>query len=109
MASGSSITEYERWHLLPRAFWLPPHGRGNGLDATGWAPIADLPAQLEAGVLDALRAAGVAGYASAPGGRSAATGGQVVRLWVDSMRYRTAEDVLRVKLAGRDPSATPGR
>lgn len=89
--TGSASSEYERWHMLPRAYWLPPHGHGNGLDASGWAPIADVPATLESQLLRAFQAANVAAYAAMarPGW---------LRLWVDSMRYGSAEDVLRHEL-----------
>jgi hypothetical protein len=89
--SAASMSEYQHWNLLPRAYWLPPHGHGNGCDATGWAPLADVPAALEVRLLRAFRAAGVAAYAATvPSGE--------LRVWVDSMRYGTAEDVLRHEL-----------
>lgn len=94
--TGSLSSEYERWHLQTHAFWLPPHGRGNGLDATGWAPIADVDESREATLLAALRTARIAAYA----GR--VRSGQV-RFWVDSMRYSTAEDVLRHELSADAP------
>jgi hypothetical protein len=80
---------------VPRAYWLPPHGHGNGLDAPFWAPIADVPAKDVEALLDALREAGVPGYAAEvgpPGPR------RRVRIWVASLRYSTAEDALRTAL-----------
>jgi hypothetical protein len=91
MMGSSPAQDYERWHMSPRAFWLPPHGHGNGLQATGWAPLADVPAALEIPLLKAFRIAGVGAYAANVTRDS-------VRLWVDSMRYGTAEDVLRHEL-----------
>lgn len=100
--AGSPVTEYELWHMLPRAYWLPPNGHGNGLDATGWAPLADVPDALSDQLLDVLRAAGVAGYVAATGGCRARIGQRrVVRVWADAMRYATAEDVVRKVLSSR--------
>ncbi|MFC7867000.1 hypothetical protein ACFU5B_24685 [Streptomyces murinus] len=80
--------------------WLPPGGRGNGLRATSWAPIADLPARHVDTVLDALRDASIPAHAApaprpvrplAPGGRAP---GAVWRLRVGSTSYAKAENVL---------------
>jgi hypothetical protein len=80
---------------LARAYWLPPHGHGNGLDAPAWAPIADVPPDDVEALLAALRVAGVPGYAAGvgpPGKRRS------YRLWVASLRYSAAEEVLRTTL-----------
>lgn len=85
--SGASYARYLRRASTTRAFWLPPNGLGNGLDARSWAVIADVPAHATGGILGALRPAGVPAFGSdvRPG---------VVRLWVDPLRYATAEDVI---------------
>lgn len=77
---------------IPRAYWLPPHGHGNGLDAAAWAPIADVATQDVEFLLDALRDADVPGYAAevGPPGRR-----RRCRIWVASRRYSSAEDALR--------------
>ncbi|WP_018549435.1 hypothetical protein [Streptomyces sp. LaPpAH-108] len=81
--------------------WLPPGGRDNGLRATAWAPIADLPARHVDTVLDALRQADVAAHAApaprpvrvvTPDRRRAAE--PVWRLRVGSTSYARAEDIL---------------
>lgn len=69
---------------LARAYWLPPHGHGNGLDAPAWAPIADIPPEDVEVLLATLRVASVPGYAAGvgpPGKRRS------YRLWVASLRY----------------------
>jgi hypothetical protein len=95
-AAGASPTSRPPSHgPVPRAYWLPPHGRGNGLDARAWAPIADVPARDVEFLLDALRDADVPGYAAKvgpPGLR------RQCRIWVASLRYSTAEDALREAL-----------
>lgn len=75
--------------------WLPPGGRGNGLDAAAWAPILDLTAHLAVRVLDALAENGVPGYA-APRSRT----GPRWRLWVATSAYSRRQDVLIAQLPG---------
>lgn len=87
-------------------FWLPPHGFGNGRSATAWAELADLDEYEIATVLFDLAAAGIGGYVAevhyGPGtGR--------FRLWVDTMHYRHAEDLMMRILAtmrGQRPPKT---
>ncbi|MCS0603700.1 hypothetical protein NX794_21135 [Streptomyces sp. LP11] len=80
--------------------WLPPGGRGNGLRAPSWAPIADIPARHVGTVLEALLRARVPAHAApaprpvrvvTPGERAP---GAVWRLRVGSTSYTRAEDVL---------------
>ncbi|GAB3366187.1 MULTISPECIES: hypothetical protein [Amycolatopsis] len=70
-------------------FWLPPHGFGNGISAQAWAEIADLTAEELPEALLALTEADIAAYTAAVRGRPG-----YYRLWVDSLRYLHAEDVL---------------
>ncbi|MFE3946778.1 hypothetical protein ACFXPV_33725 [Streptomyces sp. NPDC059118] len=84
--------------------WLPPGGHGNGLHASAWAPVADLPAGTTAAVLDLMASANIPAYvAKAPASvRSLLPGnrppGSVWRLWVASASYGQAEDVLMMCL-----------
>jgi hypothetical protein len=76
-------------------FWLPPGGRDNGVWADTWAILADLGSGDATKVLDLLAEADVGGYVAVPGGQKARPKGPVChRLWVDSMQYHRAEDVL---------------
>jgi hypothetical protein len=94
------------WPLSERgpAAWLPPFGHGNGLHAPTWAPIADVDGELVDDLLAAFAEAGVPAYASPvqwPSRRAGTRRNRLVtsqRLWVGSMRYATAEDVLRIEL-----------
>jgi hypothetical protein len=83
-------------------FWLPPGGTDNGVWASAWAELADLgPDDVEA-VLSLLASADVGGYVATPGGRAQRPGQPIVhRLWVDSLRYHKAEDLLMAYLQGR--------
>ncbi len=87
-----------------RLWWLPSHGRGNGLSDTGWAPIADIDAAIVAPLLVELRAAGVPAHAAPRTQRPrhvrrrTPPGGPRCRLWVGTSAYARAEDVLRTSL-----------
>jgi hypothetical protein len=86
-----------------RLWWLPRHGRGNGLDDDAWAPILDVPADLVTPLLAALRAATVPAYAAAapvpPARRAArAPAAPSYRIWVGSSAHARAEETL-IKLA----------
>lgn len=96
-------------------FWLPPNGFGNGVAATNWAELADLPERELAGVLFALAEAGIGGYVAVPhisaAKRFQRTDPETYRLWVDSLRYRHAEDILMRVLAelhGKHPPTPHG-
>ncbi len=88
-----------------KAFWVPPNGFGNGVGAEAWAELADLPEEELASVLFTLVEAGIGGYVAVPRalrGRSPL----MYRLWVDSLQYGRAEDILMELLAtlhGRRP------
>lgn len=83
-------------------FWLPPGGTDNGVWASAWAELADLDADDIAAVLGLLATADVGGYVATPGGRAHRRGQPAVhRLWVDSLQYHKAEDLLMAYLGGR--------
>jgi len=95
MSSSFSSSD---WSSVGRArmFWLPPGGFGNGLPATAWAQIADLTADNLAEVLFALTDAGIPAYVAESSRRPRGRSRQPTRywLWVDSMKYGRAEDLL---------------
>ena len=83
--------------------WLPPNGRGNGivtteLSASTWAPIADIDVDDVDVVLEALRLAIVPAYCAPVGQVREAIARRRPRrrwrLWVASLRYGAAEQVL---------------
>jgi len=83
-------------------FWLPPGGIDNGVWAGAWAELADLDVDDIDTVLGLLASADVGGYVATPGGRVYRRGQRVVnRLWVDSLQYHKAEDLLMAYLGGR--------
>lgn len=86
-------------------FWLPPGGRDNAVFAAYWAELADLGPEDVEPVLKRLAAVGVGGYVATPGGHRAGWGRPPChRLWVDSLQYHRAEDVLMDYLNGRHGS-----
>ncbi|MBF6066131.1 hypothetical protein IU500_34760 [Nocardia terpenica] len=77
-------------------FWLPPHGFGNSLPARAWAILADLTEKQLETVLFALADARIAGYVATVHTTPLQHGDNTTawRLWVDSLKYRHAEDIL---------------
>ena len=90
-------------HLASRdvVFWLPPGGIDNGVWASAWAELADLEPSDIAPVLHLLAQADVGGYVARPGGASRPHRRVIHRLWVDSLQYLRAEDVLMSYLNAR--------
>ncbi|WP_084027874.1 hypothetical protein [Mycobacterium avium] len=86
-------------------FWLPPGGVDNGVWASAWAELADLEPSDIAPVLRLLAEADVGSYIATPGGASRRHRRVIHRLWVDSLQYHRAEDVLMsYSNARRQPS-----
>lgn len=82
-----------------RAYWLPFFGTGNGLTASAWAPIAELPKVL---ALECLRACGevdVAAFVAPSCGPRPRRRLPPYRVWVDSRRFSSAEDAIRQMLS----------
>jgi len=88
-------------------FWLPPGGIDNGVWASAWAELADLDSDDVAPVLGLLADADVGGYVGTPGGISSRRHRVIHRLWVDSLRYHRAEDVLMAYLHNRHRHTDP--
>ena len=78
-------------------FWLPPGGIDNGVWASAWAELADLESTDITPVLGLLADADVGGYVATPGGH-AFERPVIHRVWVDSLQYHRAEDVLMAYL-----------
>ncbi|MEU6284390.1 hypothetical protein [Streptomyces sp. NPDC047028] len=103
--AGASSSPHASAHLTVSAglfapAWLPPGGRGNGLRAPSWAPIADIPAHQVDAVLAALGEVHIPAHAApAPRPVRSLTSGEwqpgaVWRLRVGSTSYAKAEDLL---------------
>lgn len=78
------------------AFWLPPHGVGNGIPAQSWAPLAELSDAQAWPILFALAGERIGGYIATERSRTARPGDEPDRwqLWVDARRHAAAEDVV---------------
>jgi hypothetical protein len=103
-AAYTASAHRSRW--ADRAYWLPPGGIDNGLDARTWAVLVDVDASDLTPVLAGLRQAGIAAYAASldrPGGRASTPG---FRIWVDTWPHARAEDVVR-KILPRQRTGTP--
>lgn len=77
---------------LGRAAQLPPFGRGNGIEALFWTPLARLDADRVDAVLAALAADDIAAWVAPVRGR--APGDAPHDLWVGSLRLDAAQDVV---------------
>lgn len=75
------------------AYWLPPNGHRNGIDAKVWVLLAELDDDEMPFVLSTLADAGVAAYAS-----------KHHQLYVDTDKRHEATDLLMLLLRGRKPS-----
>jgi hypothetical protein len=85
-----------------RAYWLPPFGRGNGLEALFWAPLAELPGKRVDTVLCALGDEGIPAWAASAerGGRAGSSSiDDPHDLWVASAQLDDAQDVVMRALA----------
>jgi hypothetical protein len=78
-----------------RAYWLPPGGIGNGLDAETWAVLIDADASELILLLDTLRASGIPAYAARRDWLGRRAPASIFRIWVDTWTYSRAEDVIR--------------
>lgn len=80
---------------VPRSYWLPPGGIGNGLEAEAWVVLIDADASELILLLDTLRDADIAAYAARLGrpGRTRPSPG--FRIWVGTWTRSRAEDVIR--------------
>jgi len=103
--SASASRSLHQPERFGRLWWLPSRGMGNGLNDSGWAPVADVEASVVAPLLAELRAAGVPAHAapmtgrpSRPRPRGAASDEPLYRLWVGTGAYSRAEEVLRTRL-----------
>ena len=79
-----------------RAYQLPPFGRGNGLEALFWTPLARVRGEHAEPVLAALARAGIAGWAAPVRSRIGAARGTGAGedLWAASVDLERAQDVL---------------
>jgi hypothetical protein len=92
MNNSVAPAHYSSWSgNVSRAYWLPPRGFGNGLDADAWAPIADVDESQVGLFLQSLRDAGIPGYAARRAGRGL---DGPYGIWVGTWHYSRAEDVL---------------
>lgn len=86
-------------------FWLPPGGVDNGVWASTWAELADVPPDDADPILKLLADADIGGYVAVPAGWSRRRRPPPAsRLWVDSLQYYRAEDLLMTYLRSRHRS-----
>lgn len=96
--AASSSSSWPRYRSMGRAYWLPPGGFGNGLDAATWAELVDADASELVLLMDALRAADIAAYAARLDRLGRRHPSSLFRIWVDTWTHSRAEDVIRKEL-----------
>lgn len=98
------------WHylpMMPRAYWLPFGGIGNGLDAQTWATLIDTNASELILLLDTLSEAGIPAYAARRDRVGRRISSSVFRIWVGTWAHARAEDVIREALLRHRPPDGP--
>ncbi len=108
--TSASENSWIRYRPAGRAYWLPPGGIGNGLDAPAWAPLIDADASEMMLLLDTLREAGIPGYAARLDRLGRRAPASAYRIWVGTRERSRAEDVIRDLIIGlRSLRRRPGR
>jgi hypothetical protein len=105
--SASFSSPWHRYRTVGRAYWLPPGGIGNGLDAHTWAELIDVDASIMVLLLDTLREARIPGYAARRDRLGLRAPRSVFRIWVDTWSRAHAEDVARQVLLRYQPPIRP--
>jgi hypothetical protein len=109
--SASASRPLRQPERFGRLWWLPGEGEGNGLDDTGWAPLAIGEIGVIRALIAELAGAGVPAFAApithrpsaltrraSPSRRRERPSPDRYQLWVGTSRYSRAEDILRIKL-----------
>lgn len=113
MAGANSSPSHLVRSQTGRAFWLPPVGVDNDINATAWAPILEADRNTALSLIRALGAEAIPAF-TAPTFplRELTCSPGPWRIWVDSERYSSAESVLMRARAARSPtrqSSIPSR
>lgn len=97
----------EEFFRLGRAYWLPPDGHGDGLDALTWAQLARIPHADAERVLAALGEHGIPGWVAPVDRHAPDSDITPYDVWVATIDIDAAEDVAMAVL-GRRPGHEPG-
>lgn len=81
-----------------RAYWLPPFGYGNGLDALFWAQLAREPHPVADGLLRALASRGIPGWVAPVDRHHSESGEALYDVWTATVEIDAAEDVVMAVL-----------
>jgi hypothetical protein len=104
--TGVYATSGHRHRWQDRAYWLPPGGFDNGLDAETWVVLADTDSSQLPLLLARLMLAGIAAYAAPTGRLGRRTRPSTFRIWVDTWLHAQAEDIVRT-ISREPPPAMP--
>jgi hypothetical protein len=98
------------WHgfrEVGRAYWLPPGGIGNGLDAQTWAELVDVDASILILLMDTLRDARIPAHAARLDWLGRRAPASMFRIWVGTWSRSRAEDAARQVLLRYQPPVRP--
>lgn len=108
----------ERLISLGRAYWLPPVGYGNGIDALFWAQLAREPHPVADLLLRALESRGIPGWVAPVDRHHPESGDALYDVWTATVDIDAAEDTVMAVMNARprhgmprepDPPAPPSR
>jgi len=100
-------SSWNRFRVMPRPYWLPFGGIGNGLDADTWVALVDADANEMILLLDTLREADIPAYAARLDRVGRRIPASVFRIWVETWAHARAEDVIREVLLRYRPPGGP--
>ena len=83
----------EQMFQMGRAYWLPPDGHGNGLEALTWAQLARLPHADAERVLAALREHDIPGWVAPVDRHAPQDDAASFDVWVATIDIDAAENV----------------
>ncbi|MFC4242912.1 hypothetical protein ACFOYW_05975 [Gryllotalpicola reticulitermitis] len=92
---------------LSRAYWLPPYGHGNGLDALTWAQLARVARRQAERMLQALGEAGMPAWTAPADHHTPDSDAAAYDVWVATVDIGAAEDIAMGVLADTGEIAQP--
>lgn len=90
-----------------RAYWLPPVGYGNGLDALFWAELARAPHPIADALLRALADKGIPGWIAPVDRHHPESGEALYDVWTATVDIDAAEDTAMFVLNSLTAETSP--
>lgn len=97
----------EQMFRMGRAYWLPPDGHGNGLEALTWAQLARIPHAHAERVLAALRVRQIPGWTAPVDRHAPQDDAALYDVWAATIDIDQAEDTA-MQVLNDDRGDSPG-